>query len=65
MELRTPLLLLFLSVANDIVRALDDGLASTPPMGWSSWNTFFAENDEEKMHGIADAIVDLGLDEYG
>ncbi len=34
-------------------------------MGWSSWNTFFAENDEEKMKGIADAVIDLQLDTYG
>ncbi len=64
MESKTCLLVLLLCVATK-VRALDDGLASTPPMGWSSWNTFFTENDEEKMHGIADAVVDLGLDEYG
>ncbi len=44
---------------------LPDGLASTPPMGWSSWNTFFGDNDEEKMRGIADAVVDLGLDQFG
>ena len=28
---------------------LPDGLHSTPPMGWSSWNTFFSYNSEEKM----------------
>ena len=38
---------LFLSVSN--VRALPDGLHPTPPMGWTSWNTFFEENSQDKM----------------
>jgi hypothetical protein len=37
--------------------ALHDGMHLTPPMGFSSWNTFFEENDEEKMTGIANAII--------
>ena len=44
---------------------LNDGLHLTPMMGFSSWNTFFAENNEEKMLGIADAIKRLELDSYG
>ncbi len=28
---------------------LPDGLHPTPPMGWTSWNTFFQYNSEEKM----------------
>ena len=29
--------------------ALPDGLHPTPPMGWTSWNTFFENNTEDKM----------------
>ena len=28
---------------------LPDGLHPTPPMGWTSWNTFFENNTEAKM----------------
>ncbi len=58
---------LFLSAAALLqsCAGLQDGLAPTPPMGWSSWNTFFADNDEGKVRGVADAIVELGLDQYG
>ena len=31
------------------LHCLPDGLHPTPPMGWSSWNTFFSYNSEEKM----------------
>ncbi len=47
------------------VRGLQDGLHPTPMMGWSSWNTFFEENNEENMKGIADAVKSLGLDTFG
>ena len=39
------LLLFLLSGSN----GLPDGLHPTPPMGWTSWNTFFENNTEEKM----------------
>ena len=35
------------------------------PMGWSSWNTFFGEINEDKVIGIADAIKRLKLDKFG
>ena len=31
------------------VLGLPDGLHPTPPMGWTSWNTFFEENSQERM----------------
>lgn len=40
-------------------------LASTPPMGWNSWNTFFKHPDEELVCQIADAFVKEGLLEAG
>lgn len=37
------------------------GRASTPPMGWSSWNAFGTDIDEAKILGSARRIVDSGL----
>lgn len=40
-------------------------LCQTPPMGWSSWNTFACNIDENLMREIADAMVSLGLKDCG
>jgi hypothetical protein len=37
------------------------GRAATPPMGWSSWNAFATDIDEDKIIGSAQQIVDSGL----
>jgi alpha-galactosidase len=34
-------------------------------MGWSSWNTFYESIDEQKIKGIADAMVSTGLKDAG
>ncbi|WP_206366282.1 glycoside hydrolase family 27 protein [Sphingomonas flavalba] len=48
------------------LRALpDNGLARTPPMGWSSWNKFAAEIDDKTVRQIADAMVASGLRDAG
>jgi hypothetical protein len=41
--------------------AYTSGRASTPPMGWSSWNAFGTNIDEAKILGSAQRIVDSGL----
>lgn len=41
------------------------GRAQTPPMGWSSWNAFATDIDEEKIVGSAQALVDSGLARKG
>ena len=41
------------------------GNASTPPMGWNSWNAFRTEVDEAKVIGAAQALVDSGLAKLG
>jgi len=41
------------------------GSASTPPMGWSSWNAFRTEVDEAKVIGAAQVLVDRGLAKLG
>ena len=37
------------------------GRAQMPPMGWSSWNAFATDIDEDKIIGSAQALVDSGL----
>ncbi|QDA61627.1 glycoside hydrolase family 27 protein [Hymenobacter jejuensis] len=42
-----------------------DRLALTPPMGWSSWNTFKKEPSEVVLRQTADALVASGLQKVG
>jgi hypothetical protein len=42
-----------------------DGEAATPPMGWSSWNAFNSDIDEEKVLGSAKVLLDSGLARLG
>ncbi len=42
-----------------------DGLAATPPMGWSSWNRFADQIDDRTIRAMADALVSSGLREAG
>lgn len=44
---------------------IGDKLALTPPMGWNSWNIFGPDIDDAKIRAMADAMVDLGLINYG
>ena len=47
------------------VSAHDNGVAKTPPMGWSSWNTFRQNIDEDLIMETADAMVKYGLRDAG
>ncbi|KAH6771039.1 alpha-galactosidase 1 [Perilla frutescens var. hirtella] len=44
---------------------LGNGLASTPPMGWNSWNHFNCMIDEKIIKQTADALVSTGLAKLG
>ncbi|KAL0420298.1 UNVERIFIED_CONTAM: Alpha-galactosidase 1, partial [Sesamum latifolium] len=44
---------------------LANGLASTPPMGWNSWNHFDCMIDEKIIKETADALVSTGLANLG
>src|SRR5918911_276430 len=46
-------------------RALDDGLARTPPMGWNSWNKFGCDVSEQLIREVADALVSTGMRDAG
>jgi alpha-galactosidase len=47
------------------VRALDNGLARTPPIGWNSWNKFQCNVSESLIKQAADAIVRTGMRDAG
>jgi alpha-galactosidase len=47
------------------VRALDNGLALTPPMGWNSWNKFGCKIDEKSVREAADAMAASGMRDAG
>jgi alpha-galactosidase len=42
-------------------QALTNGLALTPPMGWSTWYAFLWNYDESVIRGVADAMVTNGM----
>jgi alpha-galactosidase len=54
-------------VAPESVEAhyFNKGLAMTPPMGWSSWNNYRTEVNEEDTRRTADAMVATGLKDAG
>lgn len=43
----------------------DNGVALTPPMGWSSWNLFASKINEDLIKEIADAMKAGGLADAG
>ncbi len=46
-------------------KSYDNGVALTPPMGWSSWNTFRRNISEKLILEIATAMANSGLKEAG
>lgn len=40
-------------------------LASVPPMGWNSWNTFYDHVSDELVRSTVDAMVEQGLRDAG
>jgi alpha-galactosidase len=46
-------------------RALDNGLAQTPPMAYSTWNFFNDNVNETLIQQLADALVETGLADLG
>ncbi|KNZ73148.1 putative alpha-galactosidase D [Termitomyces sp. J132] len=45
--------------------ALSNGLASTPPMGWNSYNAFSCATTEAQYKATAQRLVSLGLSSLG
>ncbi|MCE6998328.1 cellulose binding domain-containing protein [Saccharothrix sp. S26] len=46
-------------------RALDNGVARTPPMGWNSWNTFGCNINETLIKQMADTMAGSGMRDAG
>ncbi|CAF0985318.1 unnamed protein product [Adineta ricciae] len=44
-----------------VIFGLNNGLALTPPMGWSTWNVFHCDYNETDLMGMADAMVASGM----
>ena len=42
-----------------------EGVCETPQMGWSSWNKFMTDINEDIIKAHADALVELGLADVG
>jgi alpha-galactosidase len=67
--MRTRLLLILLgsfTMYPFAARALDNGLAKTPPMGWNSWNKFACKGlNEQVIRETADAIAANGMKDAG
>ena len=69
----TTLLMSFLFVLSSMAGSLAQPssptatavLASTPPMGWNSWNKFGCDVSEDLIRQIADAMVSSGMKEAG
>ncbi|TVY84179.1 Alpha-galactosidase [Lachnellula suecica] len=47
------------------VKAVDNGLAITPQMGWDNWNALGCDVSEELLQQTARLIVDYGLKDVG
>eukprot|EP00501_MAST-03F_sp_TOSAG23-6_P000556 GSMAST32.ASY1.ANO1.577.1 assembled CDS len=58
-------LIIFALVYTCIANALDNGLARTPPQGWSTWNTFGCDISEKLLLEVADAIKKRGMLDMG
>lgn len=57
--------LAYTQVHIDEKEKFSNGVALTPPMGWSSWNTFRNSIDESLIKETADALVKTGLKDAG
>jgi alpha-galactosidase len=58
--------MMLLVMASSFGRALDNGLARTPPMGWNSWNKFACKGLNEKVvRETADAMASNGMKDAG
>lgn len=59
-------LILFLSLLSlSLYSQKFENLAKTPPMGWSSWNRFGCDINEDIIKSVADAICSSGMKDAG
>jgi len=65
MKLRILCTLFMVAICGASARALDNGLAKTPPMGWNSWNKFACNVSEQLIRETADAMASSGMKDAG
>ena len=66
MAVRIWLMVVVLGMATSFGRALENGVARTPPMGWNSWNKFACKGlNERVVKESADTIVANGMKDAG
>jgi alpha-galactosidase len=52
-------------ISSSLLYAQDKGLASTPPMGWNSWNKFGCNVSEDMIRQMAVGMVKSGMKDAG
>ena len=62
---KTILLIIYLFLFQLIYSQKFEGLALTPPMGWSTWNKFGCDINEELVIEMANAMVSSGMKDAG
>lgn len=62
---RIVIVLFCLLVAPVLLTAQEKPLASTPPMGWNSWNRFGCNVGEDMIRQMADAMASSGMKDAG
>ena len=58
-------ILIFTYSSNFLLAQKFENLASTPPMGWNSWNHFACDINEKTIRDVADALVSSGMKDAG
>jgi alpha-galactosidase len=53
------------AIGSHLLRAQNTDVASTPPMGWNSWNHFAERIDDRTVRAQADAMVASGMRDAG
>ncbi len=63
---RLSFVMMLFAMGPSFGRALENGLARTPPMGWNSWNKYACKGLNEKVvRETADAMVANGMKDAG
>lgn len=63
--MHSKLVLILICIRLEVTSSLNNGLALTPPMGWSTWNLFRCDYTERDLMDIADALVTTGMSSVG